>query len=362
MYKSAKDRKTEYVDMLASTTGIDLAMLKWEINLDEIFRSIGFNILFRFYLDLFLQLDFHFDFSEFDFWDFDLREIFPVEFEEAIEKVEKARYGISEYGKSIYDPEQVTSQNYERMLWDQRYKLVHPDGHGARNIGPACRKIFDIYADFLRNKGVREEYIRGVEAVLPLVEGKIFTTSYFDFAIFDVSPFADEKKCTVRSTEDFETEIDLETERPYESYFDHSRFDYSRFSGLPVEQAKKLADAIDEFQKRAGMVEQYGLKVLRPRVFGLQRTDRLHRVGGGEQVNLQHLINRVKIILDSQGVAGMMRNAYLSFAQELAYLGRGAHRKWKRWKEMLSPDDLIEKYKSMGCDEGILRTIRGVVG
>lgn len=372
-YKTPLERKLAYVDNLASREGIDLSMLTWEFELDEILKNISFNVIFNYLLNIYLNFNLHFDLTELDFQMPDFCKFFKesktkLSFCE-IEKIEKGRYGISKYNKCIYDPEQVTSKPLQRLLWDLRYKTTEKDDLAYKHTSEALKQWIQQLKDYLTQRDVRDFYQDGMFETLALVEGKMLTTSYWDFAAFDVSVFSEENSFKARTTEDWKTESDLETVGIYECHFDWSRFDYARwgdvYEGGTIEVSEEIADELNqritEFHQRSGFVEQYGEKTIYQRIFFYQKEEKMHWEGGHHQIRLQNLKNHIKRMLNEKGVIAQFRMAYLSFAQELFYMYYQPHRKYKRWKTILTDDELINKYVRMGCEKPILEEIKEVV-
>jgi len=396
--KTPIQRKLRYVSQLASPEGVDLSMGRWSFRLEPIQISIGFNVLFRFLLDLHLTLDFHLEMPQFDLARFEftppeileLEAIYrPPEVPEAfkqptkafvpeIEEIPKAKYDISRYGQSIYDPEQVTGGNLERFIWTMRYKTTDKDFPFYKSTSKALIDYLAPNKDIIKGKGVKDEYVDGIIDLIALVEGKVANAGYWDFAIFDVSKFmeATSKASTFKLREpdgigkDWKTEVEYETETIFECHWDFARFDYSRFDVAALKIKPDLPDFLDaiikDFHARSGQVKitEQGVeyKVLTPRAFMLQRTEKYHWHGGEHQLKTQRIINEVKVLLNRRGVAGNQRMGYLSFAQQLAYLTYQPHKYWKRWRNLLTPEDLIYKFKKFGLREDILGEIRRIVG
>ncbi len=362
-------RKLKYLATLASPEGVDLAMRKMAYRLPVINLNITYAVLFRLLLDLYLHLNLHFDFSMFEWHPID----FTTEFTIELPKVEKAKYGESKYDFSIYDPENVNSLSLERMVWDLRKKSTSKDHPSYRQTGEALKKHFEIIKDALVKKEVREEYIDAMIEHLMLVEGLLVGGAFVGFSIVGFSKVMPKPSSltsvTVRDPQDLKTERKIHTDFAYGSYVGYARVGYARVGRRPGDERfrfkRELQDyalkAIEEFRKREGPVGPPGLEILHRRLFMLQRTDRYHYYGGYHQIKLQRINNAVKQVLDRYGVVAQMRMTYISFAKELAYLYHDSHRRYKRWKKILTEDDLIEKYKRMGLDEDILREIVKVV-
>jgi len=372
-YKSPLERKLNYVHNLASEEGINLTSMVWAGEIDIILQNLSFNFLFNFLLDLYLHFNLYFNIPELDFempnfgdFFFDLET--GLTFNQ-IEQIQKAQYGVSKYGMSIYDPEQVSSKPLKRLLWDLRYKTTDKDGATIKLSGESLKQWVSHLKEYLAEREVLDYYYDHMEEILALIEGKLSSVSYWDFACFDVSVFSDEYKFKSRFTDDWRSEKELETTGIYDVHFDYCRFDYSRFSdsyehgtiGVKEELGDDLENRIDEYHRRVGFIEQYGQKVLHQRVFFYQKEDKMHWEGGKHQISLANLKNEIKRLLNKEGVIVQFRMAYLAFAQELYYLTYEPHRKYKQWKKILTVDELINKYRRMGCDVDLLNKIKGEV-
>jgi len=371
--RSPIERKLRYLDNLASEKGIELSMLRWEAILPEIYLSIGFNVFYRFLLDFHLCLSFHIPFPEFDATIID--KLLAPPYIEApavfveVEVVEKAIYGKTKYGECVYDPEQLTNTSLENIIWDLRYKATSHDHPSWKLTSQAFLKFRDQIRKFLIDRGVADYYIDGILETLALVEGKVLDCGYWDMGVFDVSKFKEPTSTTatfqLRDPENWLEVKELETEAPYEAHWDFSRFDYARFYETGFRPSDAVLDYLDQkirnFMKRSGTTsfEYEGVKyeMLNQRPFMLQRVEKYHWKGGEHQVKLQDLINRVKRLLNERGVPGNFRMAYISYAQQLCYLYYKGHRRYKRWRNILTPEELKDKYINMGCDKEILDLI-----
>jgi len=362
-------RKYHYLVKLASTQGVELSMLRWESILKFIDLGIGWNLLYRMLLDMFLELNLHFDPSQFDWWDI----AFEEQFTQPFMKIEKAKYGASKYNYSIYDPEQVTSQNLERLAWELRYKATEEDAAAWKQAGEALLKHLLIHKDFLLKRDVRESYAQAILDTLALVEGKLLSACYVGFNVVGISKVMPPRRSLttfkLRNPQDWTSEMTFKTVYVYESHVGFSRVGYARVVSLNMpernplkrELSAKLLEEIRAFKQRVGMVQQGPYQVLYQRVFFHQREERLHWTGGEHQLRIQRIKNEVRRLLDEYGVIGNFRAGYIAFALELYYLNYDPHRLWKRWKKVLTEEELIEKYKKMGFDETILKAIKGLI-
>lgn len=385
MGKEPIDRKKAYVETLASIDGIDLSMLDWGSLLDLINLEIGIDVVLRTLLDLFLHLNLHFDFGEFDFHNID----FKFEFEPEFIEIPKARYDMTKYGYCYYDPEQATSMNLERMIWKWRKWAIERHELTHKSADQSLKNLIANIKESLKEKGLKPEYLDAMEETLSLVEGKFFTTPYVGFTIVGAhkvgKKVGEAMELKFRDAKDWKSEWKIKAYNLYENYVGYARVGYARVTSRRMRIKKSLPDhikkEISDFRKRVGVAVEkgkfaipyygdqyapptgyeYESKILYPRVFFLQRVDKLHYEGGSHQIKIQTIINNVKKRLDKHGVVAQARMAYLAFAQELFYLYYKPHKLWKRYRSMLTEKDLMDKYKNMGCDKDMLEIVKGVV-
>jgi hypothetical protein len=383
--KSPLERKKAYVQSLASVEGINTSMMNWSSLLELTNLQIGMDVVLRALLDTFAMLDLHFDFTEFDWHQLDFTQEFSPEFV----KTPKARYDMTKYNYCYYDPEQAGAKNLERLIWKWRKKAIERHELTYHSAHENLKKYIEIAKDALIKKEVKEEYLDAMEEKLALIEGKFFSIPYVGFTVVGLHkiPKIDEKglEYNIRDPKDWKTDRRLETIALYENHVGYCRVGYSRVTSKRVEVKKSLADhiknTIEDFRKRVGKVviegvtttpypypyaypptyAPYKAELLFPRVFFLQRVDQMHYEGGSHQIKIQDVINRAKQILDEEGIIGVDRLNYLAFAQELYYLGYQPHKLWKRYRNMLTEEDLINKYINMKCQKNILDRIKGVV-
>jgi len=360
------ERKLAYIRKLASPEGVDLAMRTWESHLDLIQFSIGYNVLLRILMDLFLNLCVHLPGLEFEWW--------PVEFTEQFSppfpKIEKAYYGRTKYNQSYYDPEQVTGENLERQAWEVRYRIDDKSYPFFKQTSLALIRHLRTHKDLLERLGIKREYLDAMEELLSLVEGKLLFAAYVGFTMVGLGRVMVRKGSgsvvPVRDPRDWKTVKLLESLYVFENHVGHARVGYARVMSLRArirrELVEKIVEAIREFRQRSGIIQVAGTQVLYQRVFFLQRTERMKERGGFHQIRMGNLANAVRRILDKYGVIGPVRGLYHSFARELMYFKYKGHKRWKWWKGMLSADDIVEKYLRMDLDPRILSEIRRVVG
>ncbi len=350
--KSPLVRKLRYLHNMASPDGVLIAHYRWKSIWDLLRLSDSFNILFRFLLDMYLNLSLHLDFEQFDWHKFDfLKNILKY-------KVPmKAQYDISKYDKSVYDPVELTDSELERLVWDARYKHTKKDIPEPNVRGEAFLKHLENFVQMLMNKGCREDYVKALIEIIPIVEAKIRDDSRVGFAIVGLSkvvktgsPFTE---ITVRSIQDFKTPVKCKAYTVYEHYVGFARVGYARVSHEFLRPTKETSDYLEETIKKFHSWTEPTWQA----TFWLYRIDRMHIKGGGHQIKLGYITKVVREVLDKHGVVHFMRGAYYSFAREYVYLMHMGHRRFKTYKVKITDDDLIAKYKRMGCDESILREI-----
>lgn len=382
-------RKLSYIANLASEDGIALSMDRWIGMLQEIQLEISFEEIFRALAEIYLQLNFSFDWSSFDFPllpSFDLT--IPI-----CETGGKAYYGKSKYGSSFYDPPDVSYKDLERFFWSLRYMIAEKGTVEYKQMSTSLKTRVEAHKDALKKLPIKPELIDSLEEIMSLIEGKILRGFYVGFAVVGVSRVAQKSGSTAhvetRDPKDWKTAVNVESNIAYENVVGWSRVGYFTVSSptmvLNKKVSDKLVEKINDFWMRSGMVSAgelspyggpaytvYGtpsyrgyevmpLKTLYQRIFFLQRTDQLHYTGGAHQLKMQFNIKKVKPILDRSGVIANARQVYTSFAHEVFYLNHDSHRLYKRWKQLLTEEDIVQKYIRMGCQESVLREVLATV-
>jgi len=358
--------KLAYIRKLASPEGVDLAMRRWASMLPNIWFSIGYNVLLRILMDLFLNLCVHLPGTEFEWWPIE----FTEEFTPPFPKIEKAYYGKTKYNQSYYDPEQVTGENMERQAWEVRYRIDDKSFPFFKQTSLALVGHLKTHKDLLVKLGIKREYLDAMEELLSLVEGKLLFGAYVGFTMVGLGRVMVRKGSgsviPVRDPRDWKTVKLLESFYVFENHVGHARVGYARVMSLKArikrELVDKIVEAITEFRRRSGIVPVAGTQVLYQRVFFLPRTERMKERGGFHLIRMGNVVKAVRSILDRHGVMGPLRGLYYSFARELMYFKYKGHKRWKWWKEMLTADDIVEKYLRLDLDPDILSEIRAVVG
>jgi len=347
-------RKLKYVKKFASIDGILATYYQFRDLLDLIQLQIGWDTLFRSLLDLHLQLNLHFDPSEFEVFKLKLSQLFPF----SLETIEKARYGISRYDYSIYDPEQVSPKNLERYTWELTYKTTHHKERKIRHVGRQLVDYLQIHKDMLAQLGINKDYVQGMHDTIALVEGKILNKAYWGFAVWDGAVWSEEDTYDQRSPEDWSTQLRMETINVYESHWDYSRWDYARW----VDDDLEMDESIEEYIDKLIEEKHKWVEPVWEGTFLLQRIDRLHTTGGYYQLKSQNVNDLVKRICYKHGVPVTQIYAYIAFANELLYMKYTGYRKAKQWRQMVTADDIMNKYVKMGLDRQVLDEIRKALG
>jgi len=358
VFKDPLIRKLIYIEKVASELGVVTTYDRFKDLRDLITYLIGYNALFRFYLDLFAVLNLHFDFNLLEFWKIDFAKYFTVIFE----RISKGRYGMSKYEECIYDPEQATACHLEWWLWDMTYHTTKHTAPEYKQVGYSLKFMLETNKEILHRHEVKEEYVDAMEEAIAWAEGKVRTSAYWGFACWEVSPWkapsSEKIHYTARTTADWKTEQKLETITIYECNWGHNRWDYGRWTSDEVkpkpELESKLADVVNEFFKRTEALWQG--------VFLLQRLDRTHHVGAYHQLRMGQLIIKAKALLCKHGVPVIQHNAYISALLELAYLYHDSSRHYKQWKKIMTYDDWLMKWERYGLDKDILRKLALLVG
>jgi hypothetical protein len=390
MSVSPIDRKLAYLQELASEQGIDLSMLRLGSLLTDLYLSIDFNCLFRFWLDMYLNLDLQLDFTDFNWWNFDFGK-FGFNF--VLPESKKGIYGKSYYNDFMYDPPRPKSIDLENSMWWMRKHTTETDKPFHKQFSVSIKSYLETIKERLQERGVADFYTDAMESLLAMVEGKVFNCAIVGFAIVGfarVMP-AEEggtSSYQARKHTDWKTFWNLRTCSIFDSVVGIAMVGFTRVGSINLKPStamvERFHEQVKEFKERAGKVAAeypfpayppyaYGYappaqpyapvkpEVLYPRVFMLQRVDEYHYNGGHYQLQTQILINKVKQMLNKEGIVAQQRMSYIAYAQELFYIEHPTHRKWKRWKEILSKEDLRKKYIAMGMDEAILSKIEDIV-
>ena len=379
-------RKKNYEEQVTTPQWLHINLETWLNELPVINIQIPFSVEFNFLLNWYLVCNFHFPLEELDFN--------MPNFVFNFEQITKAYYGKSKYKWSTYDPPDVTYQSVQRALYELKYTyLAFKPNYNIK--GKALQRKVQFLKNLLIEKQVFPPFVEGIIEALHTVTGKVIYASYVGFATVNINRVCKAESkgkkiglYRVLSTKDYKSEHEVKTILPYDNVVGKVRVDYCRVTPSPERMldtylrpiANDFKKRVTEFKQRAGMMPiKKGLDVkvrpeireitkriepprhvFYPRVFMLnpERWDKMKWEGGKHQARLQVLIEEVKDLLNREGVAGVLRVAYIYFAQEYAYMHyTKASRRYKRWRVMMNEEDIIEKYKRMGLDEKILKKI-----
>jgi len=338
MEHSLVERKLNYIRFLASIRGVNDAMLRWELLIPLIHINIGGNVLFRLLMDMYMHLNLNIDPTEFQWHNLNFEKMFVPEF--------PPHWYTPNLGQ--LSPAQI--ENYWKKHWYTALKIIW------------------WFEKILKDRGVEDIVLQLLRIIYTVCEAKCKITTYVGSAIVGVSTVMP-TWIWMRSPYNFKDSYKVYPINIYENYVGFSLVGFARVISPPyggtMFLSKDLADhiksSVDEFRTRTGMVHGSPEQVLWQRVFLWQRYKRLHEKGGEHQLKLQSIIRKVKEICNREGVVAQARMAYIAFAEELAYLKYKGHRYWKHWKEILTEDEIVDKYKRMGCQLSILNKIRSVI-
>jgi len=351
--KSLVARKLDYIRFLASIRGVNDAMLRWELLLPLIHINIGGNILYRLLMDMYMHLNININPTKFQWHNLDFEKMF-----------------VPEMQPHWYTPNlgQLSPAQIENLMWAVREQLSTREGYYWKKHWYHALKIIWWFEDILRSRGVEDIVLKLLRNITVMCEAKCKITTYVGTAIVGLSVVMP-NYVWMRSPYNFKDSFKVYTINIYENYVGFSLVGFTRVISPPYggtmllspKLAEHVKSRVDDFRTKTGMVHGSPEEVLWQRVFFWQRYKRLHEKGGEHQIKLQSIITKVKQICNQEGIVAQHRMAYIAFAEELAYYKYKGHRLWKHWKEILTEDEIIDKYKRMGCDESILNKIRSVI-
>jgi len=338
-------RKLIYLEKCTTFRGILSTYYRFTALQELIQWLISYNVLFRFVLDLNLNLLAHLPSIEFTFFKIDFRDQFTIPFE----KIEKARYGMSRYDTSIYDPPTITPTDLEQLIWDLTYHTTKHDALEYRHHASTLKQYIFLVREQLRRHEFAEHYLNTIESIISLTEGKVLKSGYWGVACWDVSAWTEEIEqysvFDARSIEDWKTVSKLESIFVGESWWEVTSWDYSRWIDVDAEIKPELEDFLDNTIKDFW-------KHVEPLYTGyllLSRSEQLHYQGTKHQLHQANIIRQVKKIVNQYGVPSIQVQSYIAFALELSYRAR--------YKGKLEVDDIVMKYERLGLNREILLKI-----
>jgi len=342
-------------------------------NLVDIYRfTIGYNSSYNFLIDFHFALNLHLEIPELkDIIDNNFTKLFP-----SYTKVQKGRYGETYYDLSYYDPPEITPLTLRHFAWDTRYKYT-------KKIVPifdqgliSLQKYVDAFREIWSDKDIADFIIPMILEQMTIVEGKILNSMYVGLWIVGVSRIPPKSevnefaaKVKIRNPYSSFEETHVESVSTWDNQVGFMRVGFFRVAPkkdyvkdkskplFPKEVAEYLANLLEYLVTANG----YKGDIFIPTVRYLNAGEKKKWNGGKHQVIMQRIIEQVKPILDRFGVMNWHRTNYYNFAMEMIYRNHESNRKRKNWKSILTVDDLIEKYKSLGCDENVLNEIARLV-
>jgi len=352
--KSILRRKLEFIARFASYAAQEGITVSWEYILTLIYLNTVSSIAYRFFLDMYLNLNYNIDPKDFDFHQLDFAKYFEPECE-------------PHWYKPVLGS--VTPEELEKICWSFHYNLVTKEKIYWRYSGRAIFELWDWFRDYLLNRGVDPQLVQMIFELMMILEGKMKALTFVGFAIVDFSTVAPVKVEIRNPWAPWKT-MTIYPEWLYENFVGLSRVGFCRVTGTghspalwpKKELSEHFAGEVEGFRKRVGLVPLSPEVMLHQRIFNLQRLQRWEERGTYHQLKQQINFRAVREVLDREGVPGSFRPPYYMFVNEVVYRKYKGHRKWKHWKENLTIDEIIQKYIKQGCEERILRKILQTIG
>ena len=322
---------------------------------------------------------------------------FPMTEQGYNDLVKKLVYDETNWDLCYYDPPGPTLTDIDRFAWQHRKRVAEKDTVEYKKQSLALKTLIQSDKDSLLNAGVSEHWVDATEEITAMVESRILRSFCVGFAVVGISRVAEahpegvpyRAPVDTRAFQDWISLVHSESVISWEAIVGYARVSQFRVGKYSMLLTKEISDEavrrINAFWQRVGLVpggelSSYGgygyqafgypgyqgyltqaYETLYQRLFMLQRVDQYHYAGGAHQVRLQTIIKRVKQICDKEGVIGVHRRAYTSFAQEIYYLTYDSHRLWKTWKRHVTIEDIINKYINIGCDTTVLNRVRSAI-
>jgi hypothetical protein len=347
-------------------TGIEGASTQFRI-MNLIFDLYGlfdfsFSLELRILIDL--QLNFNFDF-DITFPDF-LR----------AEKIRKARYGYAIYGEDYYDPEENPPVSIgrggtdiwaENVAWKLSYKYTSHYGYTFHNPLWHSQKVQKSYNEYFKHS----PYIYAEELtdiVVRLAETFYMVSCWFDFNGFDLAQFYPEKipirfpkEYGVSNEPYFDLDLwDIATFDTYErdefinwvdidkmssTLWDLALFDISKFNVRFIPQSDNIQKELEDYKLRSNPAfnEYMWLKEMNDMAYKL--SPHISRMMYNNELIKNFLSNK----LTNPGQMAF----YMAFAKELVYKAITL--------KVATNEQIILKYKELGLDESLLRSISKIV-
>lgn len=379
-------RKHNYEKSMSNIRDIENYMFKWEFVFPEYQFDWTLNFEFNFLINLNLNFDLALDLDI-------VNQIaqFYSDYGFEFEKAEKGYYGISRFGRAYFDPPDITPHDLISIAKEIRKKFLDDIGYEYRFSNETMNKIIESFSTILDKHNISPIFIRYMINKILIAESRLRYNSFVNFAVVGYSIVLTSTGGStgmaimgLRSADTFEEEILSECNTPFDTIVEmaivnisHVNLDRELFyveygveenkSTLPESLVNELSENIDKGRLHLGAVDvnigNQKISYLPARHRHLLNKDKIALRGGIHQAKMQNVINKVKTLLDEEGIAGVERLNYISFANELLYLNHKGVRKAKQWKRNISADELIEKYISLGANENTLwRVIKICLG
>lgn len=378
-------RKYNYEQSFSDIGSIERISFKWEFEFPEYLFDWVLNFEFNFLIDLILNFDISINdelTSSFSGYFENLGMEFEVNLDFEFEQITKGYFGKSKYGYAYFDPPNITPEDILKYLKEFRKKLLNNTGYEYRFTKDAMKKVISAYSSILSNEAISENFIEFIISKLLIVESKLRYNSYVDLAIVGFSTVLPATQgstgvgiAVVRDRETLEPSRFIESNGLIDTVVGYAHVGYSRVSisrdvlyseygaeenrpAIPPALRDKYLETMDMGRNMLGVVDVVyqgkPLPHLPARRRLLMKGKEIALKGGVHQAIMQSYIQKVKQILDREGIVGVERLNYISFANEVLYLRYEGNRKNKTWKRNISIDSLVEKYITLGAKEDIL--------
>jgi len=366
-------RKHNYEETFTNISSIERIAFKWEFEFPEYVFDWTLNFEFNFLIDLLID----FDISITDWYSQNFEEFIPE-----YETLQKGRYGISRYGYAYFDPPTITPLDTLKFAKELRKKFLNKIGYEYRFSKDTMKGLVNAYLSMLENEGVSKAFTEFIKSKLLIAESKLRYNSYVDLAIVGFSTVLPATQgstgvgiSVIRDRETFEPECFLENNGILDTVVGYAHVGYSHLSipreamyieygseenkpAIPPTLRDEYLETMDMGRNMLGVVDIVyqgkQLPHLPARRRLLMKGKEIALKGGVHQAIMQSYIQKVKQILDREGIVGTQRLNYISFANEVLYLRYEGNRKNKTWKRNISIDSLVEKYITLGAKEDIL--------
>ena len=347
-------------------TGIEGASTQFRI-MNLIFDLYGlfdfcFSLELRILLDLQLNFNFDFNITFPDFLGFEKRKV--------------AIYGYGIYGVDVYDPAVVSLGGTERggtdiwaenVAWKLSYKYTSHYSHDYHNPLWHSQRVQKAYNEYFKHSPP-EFYEDATDFAIRLSEAFYEYSCWFDYSGFDMAdfypgkialrfpkeygvsnePYFDYDKWDIATFDTYERNefirwVDIDVISS--TLWDLSLFDVSRFDMRLVPQSDNIQKEIEDYKLRSNPAfnEYMWLKEMNNMAYKL--SPHISRMMYNSQL--------VKNFLSNKLVNPGQMAFYMAFAKELVYKAITL--------KVATNEQIILKYKELGLDESLLRSISKII-